>query len=162
MDAFKYTKLATESGRDGLIALGICALVIALVVFKLSSRPDGLFSKSNMLIIAGLIVFSAIAINSVVSRLQSSGAWEISISQGQLKWEGPAGLDRSFTTKLTDIQSFRIASADNENFTEYTLVLNTGQEMMLSEESGLDFDEFATALEGEGVLVEHIETRASQ
>ncbi len=162
MEAFKYTKLAAESGKDGLIALGIMALIAAFILFKLSAKPEGLFSKSNMLILICMGVFAVIAVNSVMSRLQSSGAWQITIDQQQLEWLGPAGIDKSFSVSLTDIKSFQITSTDNDSYASHVIVLNGGDEMELTDDSGLDFDEFAKALELRGVSVEQVEGRPTE
>lgn len=162
MEAFKYTKLAAESGKDGLIALGIIAIIAVFVIFKLSARPEGLFSKSNMMILTVMAVFAVIIVNSVMSRLQSSGAWQITIDQQKLEWLGPAGIDKSFTVDLSDIQSFRVTSTDNDNYINHVIALHNGDEIELSEDSGLDFDEFAKALEIRGVLLEQIEGRPTQ
>ena len=57
MDTFKYTKLAAESGKDGLIAIGIFVVIAVFVIYKFNNRPEGFFDKTGLIILVIIIVF---------------------------------------------------------------------------------------------------------
>ncbi len=160
MEIFKYTKLASESGKESVIGLVIFAAIAMFVMYKLSTRPEGLFSKSNVLILGGLTLFAVIAAKSVISRLQSSGEWEIIVDDKMLHWRGPEGIDHSFIVNFDQIQMVRVTLSDDMNSASYDLLMENGEQKKLSEETGMDFDEFLKALSDRGVKIETVEDRS--
>ena len=160
MEIFKFTKLASESGKDSLIGLVIFAAIALFVVYKLSTRPEGLLSKSSIIVLAGLAFFVMVATKSVFSRLQSTGAWEILIDDKMLHWSGPEGIDQSFIVNFDQIQFIRITLSDDMSVESYDLIMKNGEQKNLSEETGMNFDHFIKALSERGVKVEKIEDRA--
>jgi len=56
METFKYTKLAADSGKEGLIAIVIFLLVTGFVIYRLSGKTDGLTSKHSLIVIGFMML----------------------------------------------------------------------------------------------------------
>ncbi len=153
MDAFKFTKLAAESGKESLIAVAIFLIVAVLVIYRFSEKPEGLASKQGLIVLAVLLVGGVIILKNVYTRFQSSEAWEVTVDDQSLIWVSPKGLGNSFDVRLKDIKKLNIVSDDDDNFHRYELILD-GSSISLHDELGMDFDAFIDALKARGVEVE--------
>lgn len=162
MEIFKYTKLASDSGKDGLLALAIFAAIALFIIYKLSTKPDGLFGKSSLIVLSMLAVFGFVAVKTVFTRLQSTGEWQIIVDDQTLQWNAPQELDKSFTVNLLDIQLFKIIKDRDAGHNTYELMMTDGSVIELSDDLGMDFGDFSKALKERGVEVEKIKIQTSE
>lgn len=157
MEIYKYTKLAAESGKDSLIGLAICGVIVIYFIYRMVSKSGGDLSQSNIIMIIALLVFLAFAANNVRKRLDSKGAWEITVDDKVLQWNAPDGIEPSFVVNLDQIKAFQTTVNLDQNIQTYDLIMSDGQDISLSEDSGINFSAFSAALEARGVALEEIE-----
>jgi len=162
MEIYKYTKLASESGKDGLIALAICAAFSAYFIYRMVNKSGGDLSQSKILVIVAIVAFLAFAANNVMKRLNSKGSWVITIDDKVIQWNAPDGIEPSFVVNLDQIKTMQTTLSNDQNVKSYDLIMSDGQEINLGEDSGIDFDEFAAALESRGVQLSEIEDHPSE
>ena len=165
MEIYKYTKLASESGKDGLIALAICAAFSAYFIYRMVNKSGGDLSQSKILVIVAIVAivaFLAFAANNVMKRLNSKGSWVITIDDKVVQWNAPDGLEPSFVVNLDQIKTMQTTLSNDQNAKSYDLIMSDGQEISLGEDSGIDFDEFAAALQSRGVQLSEIEDQPSE
>ena len=112
MDAFKFTKLAADSGKESLIAVAIFLIVAVLIIYRFSGKPEGLMSKQGLIVLVVFLVGGVVILKSVYTRFQSGGAWEVTVNDQSLIWVSPKGLGNSFDVRLKDIKKLNIVSDD--------------------------------------------------
>lgn len=160
MDVFKYTKLVSETGKSGLIVLAICTLISIFFLYRLSNKTDGQSSQYTIFIVIGIVVFLLIASKEVIKRLNSKASWEIVIDDKTLQWSAPNLIDQSFTINLNQIKVMEKTFLQDQNDSNYRLLMQDGSEIALSKTSELNFDAFIQALKDRGVQYKEIENRA--
>lgn len=157
MEIYKYTKLASESGKDGLIAIVIFAIFFAYFIYRMISKSGGDISQSNILVIVAIGACLLIASNEIMKRLNSKGSWEITIDDKTLQWNSPDDLEESFIVNLSQIKTLEITFRGEPNIESCDLIMVNDQKIKLSEASGIDLNEFAAALANRGVQITKIE-----
>lgn len=162
METFKYTKLAADSGKEGLIAIVIFLLVTGFVIYRLSGKTDGLTSKHSLIVIGFMMLCGGVMIKTVFTRLASSGAWEVTIDDQFLRWVAPQGIGKSFDMHLNKITMLRGVVDKDNNYENYELLLENGDHFELPVDIGLDFDDFSDALEKRGVAIEKTVEQTSE
>ena len=156
MEEFKFTKLAEGSGKERLIVVGIILILVLMVAYRFSDKPDAITTTQ---VVIGLIILffcGALLFKNIHTRLHAVGAWDITINDEYIHWFAPKGLGYSFDVRLADIEMFRITLDENDAFTSYELLLTDGRSIELANEVGMNFDEFTSALQKRGVEVDEI------
>lgn len=162
MDVFKYSKLASESGKEGLVALIICAVFIAYFFYKQMSKSQGDLSQTKIVLLMAFGVFLIVAGKQVLNRLQSTGAWDIQVDDRVLQWRAPADVEDSFTVELDQIKMIHNTVSADLNQNNYVIFMQDGHEIALSDASGIDFDKLVAALQARGVTYEEEEDHPVQ
>lgn len=162
MEIYKYTKLASESGKDGLIPIVVGVAFFAYFVYRMMNKSTGDLSQPKIIALIAIAAVLTFAANHVVKRLNSKGAWEITVDDKVLQWNSPDGIESSFVVNLDKINALQTTLSQDQNMKSYDLIMSNNQEISLSESSGIDFDEFAAALEARGVQLTEIEDHPSQ
>ena len=162
MEIYKYTKLASESGKDGLIPIVVGVAFFAYFVYRMMNKSTGDLSQLKIIALIAIAAVLTFAANHVVKRLNSKGAWEITVDDKVLQWNSPDGIESSFVVNLDKINALQTTLSQDQNMKSYDLIMSNNQEISLSESSVIDFDEFAAALEARGVQLTEIEDHPSQ
>ena len=162
MEIYKYTKLASESGKDGLIPIVVGVAFFAYFVYRMMNKSTGDLSQLKIIALIAIAAVLTFAANHVVKRLNSKGAWEITVDDKVLQWNSPDGIESSFVVNLDKINALQTTLIQDQNMKSYDLIMSNNQEISLSESSVIDFDEFAAALEARGVQLTEIEDHPSQ
>ena len=162
MEIFKYSKLASESGKDGLIPIAICIVLFAYFVYRMVSRSGGDLSQSKIIGLIVIATFLAFAANSIFKRLNSKGAWDITVDDEVIQWNAPEGIETSFVVNLDQVEALQMTYSQDQSVNSYDIIMSDGQEISLSEASGINFEKFATALKNRGIQFTEIEDHPSQ
>jgi hypothetical protein len=162
MEVFKYTKLVSETGKNGLIALAICTVIAAFFFYKTLNKGDGSSSQYTIYILIALGIFFVAAGKAVFSRLNSTEAWEVVIDDEKLQWNAPDLIDKSFVVKLNQIALIEKKWKRDQNDANYVLKIADGSEISLNDASEIDFEAFTNALKNRGIKYKEVEDRAHQ
>ena len=161
MEVFKYTKLVSETGKNSLIVLTICALIAAFFLYKTVTKT-GENSQLTTFVIITLVVFCLVAGKEVITRLGSTGSWKIIIDERKLQWNAPEGIDKSFSVELDQISQIVKTLEKDQNDSSYHIEMRDGTEISLNKTSEMNFDYFIDALEKRGIQYKVQEDRAYQ